>query len=124
MSCVTRRYYYEYPEVLATITKDVVFGVSFGLGSFTLDPFGWAGTNETSFSWKIGGLAVEYNPPAKACFELGVAWEGGTDCAVHGMQAGGLYEWAGGKIRADEEGVVRLRVPSTVSATCVVLTGV
>jgi hypothetical protein len=64
--------YYEYPEVLATITRNVRFGLSFGLGTFSLDPFLITAAGESAFAWSIGGVSVDYNVPSRACFALPV----------------------------------------------------
>ena len=89
-------YYWEFPSVLSTIQRDVVYGVSFGLGSFAIDPF--PGTDAgAGFAWRVGALEVEYAPPLRACFDVPVAWAGGLGVTVTGLAAGAKYRVGGWK---------------------------
>ena len=106
-------FYYEYPEVLSVVTRDIRHGVRFGLGTFTLDPLLPPG-NE-SFAWAIGNLSISYAPPARVCITLPVSWPGGTRVDVHGLAPHAQYDVSGGasppRVEADAEGVVRFVLP-------------
>lgn len=89
------------------ITRDVSYGVSFGIGAFTLDPFLPRGS--PSFEWTVGGLSILYAPPDRVCFALPATWAGGTKVAVGGLAHGANYEVGGLKkpVAADGTGFVR-----------------
>lgn len=121
--------------VLATIVRDVEYGVSFGLaaakgvGSFKLDPFATTPSNR-SFAWAIGQLAIEYNPPSRACFTLPVDWSNGIECTVTGLAANKSYKattTSGGVTHntvtiASDTGVVQLRLLlKALDSTCFIL---
>ena len=124
-------YYYEFPEVLATITREIRYGVKFGLGTFTLDPFIAGSNSSKSFSWAIGGLSIDYAPPARACFALPVKWDDGTLCTITGLQPNGVYEYADTEpqmssmssvhVTATTTGTVTFRVNNTQVMTCIEL---
>jgi hypothetical protein len=136
--------YYEYPEVLATITRDVGYGLKFGLGTFSIDPFlppveskapAVPGGGETSattasgFAWSIGGVAVEYNAPSRVCFALPVEWPHGLRTTVTGLTPNAKYGYnssaSSGAATADEGGVVQvtLRVSAGVTSCLVLQSG-
>lgn len=117
--------YYEYPEVLATITRDVRFGLSFGLGTFSLDPFLDAAAGESSFAWSIGDVSVEYNTPSHACFALPMEWPHGLEVTVTGLKDSAIYGYnstgGSGATKADANGTVLLWVhPAAGTTTCLV----
>jgi hypothetical protein len=111
--------YYEYPEVLATITRDVRYGVQFGLGTFTLDPF-----DRDPFSWHIGELMVDYNAPSWACWLVPAKWQQ-LDATITGLQPNAVYRLntTRAQVQSNAEGVARVTVlpGAYAGSTCLVL---
>lgn len=119
--------YYEYPEVLATITRDVRYGLHFGLGSFTIDPFLPPTRNKEGFAWLLGGISVAYNAPLRVCFALPLEWANGLKTTIAGLKAEATYIMynntkASGIARTDAEGTLQVVLQTTLGVeSCVIL---
>ena len=120
--------YYEYPEVLGTITRDVRYGLRFGLGSFSIDPFLSDDDRADGFSWSIGGVHVQYNSPFRVCFALPVEWPRGLKTSIAGLKAEAPYAYnatgGSGIVRTDERGTLEVTLQASAGTTsCVVAQG-
>ena len=84
--------------------------------------------SDPSFAWSVGGVSIEYSPPARVCFSLAAQWEGGTHCSVTGLKPGARYAYNSsspdgrGAVQADGSGRVEVLLRSVADA-CLVLAG-
>ena len=82
--------------------------------------------SDPSFAWSIGGVSIEYSPPARVCFSLAAQWEGGTHSSVTGLKPGARYAYNStgdrGAVQADGSGRVEVLLRS-VTGACLVLAG-
>eukprot|EP01062_Namystynia_karyoxenos_P056453 TRINITY_DN47418_c0_g1_i1.p1 TRINITY_DN47418_c0_g1~~TRINITY_DN47418_c0_g1_i1.p1 ORF type:complete len:912 (+),score=201.92 TRINITY_DN47418_c0_g1_i1:73-2736(+) len=110
--------YFEYPAVTAMMVHYIRYGIQLGLLNVTISPFGPA-----QFSYKVGSVQVEYNPPASVALSVpgsGIKW-----LRITGLQPGGTYAWTAGpssaglgcsspgsgSVQASADGKVEFQVP-------------